>query len=185
METFIRHNIPILLLSVGQAGAVLQAVEECLAEGVHIDAIKPGYPAIFGTWPFIPDLRTGAMSGGSGQQALLTAGCAQMHRYYGLPRGVAAGIADSKPLDMRAGWEQAISNVLAGLSGLNMVYWATGMHASLLGVCLESLVLRADLLGKIQRCVRGIEVTEDNESMDVMRAVCVDVPGHYLGHSQT
>jgi trimethylamine--corrinoid protein Co-methyltransferase len=33
---------------------------------------------------------------------------------------------------------------MAGLSGLNMVYEAVGMHASLLGFCLESLVLGDD-----------------------------------------
>ena len=95
----------------------------------------------FGTWPFVSDLRTGAMSGGSGEQALLTAGCAQMHRFYNLPGGAAAGIADSKLPNMQAGWEQATSNVMAGLAGLNLVYESAGMHASLLGFCLESLVL--------------------------------------------
>ena len=85
--------------------------------------------SIFGTWPFVSDLRTGAMSGGSVEQALLTAGCAQMHHYYGLPGGAAAGIADAKLPDMQAGWEQAMSNVMAGLTGLNMVYEAAGMHA--------------------------------------------------------
>jgi len=86
---------------------------------------------------------------------------------------------------MQAGWEQAVSNVLAGLSGLNMVYEAAGMHASLLGFCLESLVLGDDLIGQAQRCVRGIEVTEDSVSMEVMKSVCLDGPGHYLGHEQT
>ena len=57
-----------------------------------------------------------------------------MHRHYGLPGGAAAGIADSKLPDMQAGWEQAISNVMAGLAGLNMVYESVGMHASLLGL---------------------------------------------------
>ncbi len=194
MEACIRQGMPVLLLSAGQAGAtappsiagaIVQAVAECLAGVVYVNAIKPGYPTIFGTWPFVSDLRTGAMSGGSGEQALLTAGCAQMHRHYGLPGGAAAGIADSKLPDMQAGWEQATSNVLAGLSGLNMVYEAAGMHASLLGFCLESLVLGDDLLGQVQRCVRGIEVTEDNVNMEVMRSVCLDGPGHYLGHSQT
>jgi trimethylamine---corrinoid protein Co-methyltransferase len=133
----------------------------------------------------VSDLRSGAMSGGSGEQALLTAGCAQMHRFYGLPGGAAAGIADAKLPDMQAGWEQAISNVLAGLSGLNMVYEAAGMHASLLGFCLESLVLGDDLLGQVLRCVRGIDVTEDSLSIEAMREVCLSGPGHYLGHPQT
>ena len=194
MEACIDGGMPILLLSAGQAGAtapapiagaIVQATAECLAGLIYVNAIKPGHPAVFGTWPFVSDLRTGAMSGGSGEQALLTAGCAQMHRYYDLPGGAAAGIADAKLPDMQAGWEQAMSNVMAGLAGLNMVYEAAGMHASLLGFCLESLVLGDDLLGQALRCVRGIEVTEDSVSLEVIRATCLGGPGHYLGADQT
>lgn len=194
METCIRAGMPVLLLSAGQAGAtapasmaaaVVQAVAECLAGVIYVNAISPGHTAVFGTWPFVSDLRTGAMSGGSGEQALLTAACAQMHRFYGLPGGAAAGIADAKMPNMQAGWEQGISNVMAGLSGLNMVYESVGMHASLLGFCFESLVLGNDMLGQVLRCVRGIEVTEDTVNIDVIREVCLEGPGHYLGHAQT
>ncbi|MCE8009300.1 trimethylamine methyltransferase family protein [Aestuariivita sp.] len=194
MEACIEGGMPILLLSAGQAGAtapapiagaIVQAVAECLAGLVYVNAVKPGHPAIFGTWPFVSDLRTGAMSGGSGEQALLTAGCSQMHKFYGLPGGSAAGIADAKLPDMQAGWEQATSNVMAGLSGLNMVYEAAGMHASLLGFCHESLILGDDLIGQALRCVRGIEVTEDAVSLETIRSVCLDGPGHYLGSVQT
>jgi trimethylamine--corrinoid protein Co-methyltransferase len=71
------------------------------------------------------------------------------------------------------------------MSGLNMVYEAAGMHASLLGFCLESLILGDDLIGQALRCVRGIEVTEDSVSLEVMRATCIGGPGHYLGSDQT
>ncbi|MCV2867696.1 trimethylamine methyltransferase family protein [Defluviimonas sp. WL0002] len=194
MEKLIRAGMPVLLLSAGQAGAtapapialaIVQAVAECLAGVVYVNAIKPGHPAVFGTWPFVSDLRTGAMSGGSAEQALLTAGCAQMHRFYNLPGGAAAGISDAKLPDMQAGWEQAITNTLAGLSGLNMVYESVGMHASLLGFCLESLVLGDDILGQVLRCVRGIDVNEDSTSIEAMKEVCLGGPGHYLGSGQT
>ena len=194
MEACIEAGMPILLLSAGQAGAtapapiagaIVQAVAECLAGLVYVYSIKPGHPCIFGTWPFVSDLRTGAMSGGSGEQALLTAGCAQMHRFYDLPGGAAAGIADAKVPDMQAGWEQAMSNVMAGLTGLNMVYEAAGMHASLLGFCLESLIIGDDLLGQAMRCVRGIEVTEDSVSLEVIKRTCLEGPGHFLGSDQT
>jgi trimethylamine--corrinoid protein Co-methyltransferase len=194
MEMCIAGGMPILLLSAGQAGAtapapialaIVQAVAECLAGMVYVNSIKPGHPCVFGTWPFVSDLRSGAMSGGSGEQALLTAGCAQMHHFYGLPGGAAAGIADAKLPDMQAGWEQMCSNVMAGLSGLNMVYEAVGMHASLLGFSLESLILGDDLLGQAQRCVRGIEVTDESVSIETMKQVCLGGPGHYLGSSQT
>lgn len=194
MEHCVRAGMPVLLLSAGQAGAtapaplattVVQAVAECLSGVVYVNAMKPGHPAIFGTWPFVCDLRTGAMSGGSAELGLLTAGCAQMHQFYGLPGGAAGGISDSKLPDMQAGWEQGITNLLAGLSGLNLVYESAGMHASLLGFCLPSLVLGDDIIGQVLRCVRGIEVTEDSLSIEVMKDVCLNGPGHYLGDSQT
>jgi trimethylamine--corrinoid protein Co-methyltransferase len=194
MEECIRHGMPVLLLSAGMAGAtapstiagaIVQAVAECLAGLVYVDAVKPGHPVIFGTWPFGLDLRTGAMTGGSGEQALLTAGCAQMHTFYDLPGGAAAGIADSKLPDMQAGWEQMCSNVMAGLSGCNMIYEAAGMHASLLGFCHESLILGDDIIGQALRCVRGIEVNDETLALDQIAQVCMGGPGHYLGTAAT
>ncbi|WP_127111867.1 trimethylamine methyltransferase family protein [Shimia sediminis] len=194
MEKCIEGGMPVLLLSAGMAGAtapstiagaITQAVAECLGGLVYVNAVKPGHPAIFGTWPFGLDLRSGAMTGGSGEQALLTAGCAQMHHFYGLPGGAAAGITDAKTPDMQAGWEQMCSNVMAGLSGLNMVYESVGMHASLLGFCHESLILGDDLIGHAMRCLRGIDVNETTLALDQMREVCLGGPGHYLGTSET
>jgi len=194
MEKCIQGDMPILLLSAGQAGAtspapialtIVQAVAECLAGVVYVNSVKPGHPTVFGTWPFVSDLRTGAMSGGSGEQALLSAGCAQMHHFLGLPGGAAAGIADSKLPDMQAGWEQGISNTMAGLAGLNLVYESVGMHASLLGFSLESLILGNDILGQVQRCIKGIDVDDNLVNLDVIKSVCLDGPEHYLGHEQT
>ncbi len=194
MENCIRAGMPVLLLSAGMAGAtapstvagaIVQAVAECLAGIVYVNAMQPGHPSVFGTWPFGLDLRTGAMSVGSGEQALLTAGCAQMHRFYGVPGGAAAGASDAKLPDMQAGWEQMCSNVMAGLAGLNMVYEAAGMHASLLGFCHESLILGDDIIGHALRCVRGIEVDDETLALDQMRQVCLGGPGHYLGTDQT
>ncbi len=194
LERAVAGGMPVLLLSAGQAGAtapaaiagaIVQAVAEVLAGLVYVNALEPGHPAIFGTWPFVSDLRTGAMSGGSGEQALLTAGCAQMAQFYDLPGGAAAGISDSKLPDFQAGYERGITNVLAGLAGLNLVYEAAGMHASLLGFCFDSLILDDDALGQAIRCVRGIEVTDETLSIATMREVCTVGPGHYLGHEQT
>ena len=194
MERCIEGGMPILLLSAGMAGAtapstiagaIVQATAECLAGLVYVNAVKPGHPAVFGTWPFGLDLRTGAMTGGSGEQALLSAGCAQMHKFYGVPGGAVGGITDAKLPDMQAGWESMCSNVMAGLSGLNMVYEAAGMHASLLGFCLESLILGDDLIGHAMRCVRGIEVDDETLALDQIRDVCIGGPGHYLGTDQT
>ena len=194
MEEAVHNGMPVLLLSAGQAGAtapasiagaVAQALSEVIAGLIYVNAMKPGHPCICGTWPFVSDLRTGAMSGGSGEQGLLTAACAQMLQHYDLPGGAAAGMADAKMPDAQSGYEKGSTLVMAGLSGLNMVYEAAGMHASLLGFCLDSLIIDNDMLGQCLRCVRGIEVNEETLAVQVMKDICMGGPGHYLGHDQT
>ena len=194
MEEAVHAGMPVLLLSAGQAGAtapaaiagaVAQALSEVIAGLIYVNSMSPGHPCIVGTWPFVSDLRTGAMSGGSGEQGLLTSACAQMLQYYRLPGGAASGMADSKVPDAQSGYEKGSTLVMAGLSGLNMVYEAAGMHASLLGFCLESLIIDNDMLGQVMRCVRGIEVNDQTIGIDVMKDVCIGGPGHYLGHDQT
>ncbi len=194
METCVRGGMPILLLAAGQAGAtspaslagaVVQEVAEVLAGLVYVNLLAPKHPAIFGTWPFVSDLRTGAMSGGSGEQAVLMAACGQMGRHYDLPTGIAAGMADSKLPDAQSGYEKGYTNTLAGHCGANLVYESAGMLASLLGTSFEGYVIDNDMLGAINRTVRGIEVNADSLSIEAMRDVCIDGPVHYLGHDQT
>ncbi len=186
LETAVRGGMPVLLLSAAQAGAtspaalagtVVQAVAECLAGLVYVNAVVPGAVAIWGPWPFVSDLRTGAMSGGSGEQALITAACAQMGHFYDLTVGSAAGMCDSKLPDIQAGYEKGVTAALAAMTGINLLYETAGMHASLLGFCLESLLIDNDMLGSINRNVRGIEVNDETLSVEVIRNVCIDGPG--------
>jgi trimethylamine--corrinoid protein Co-methyltransferase len=194
LEVAVRGGMPVLLLSAGQAGAtapaalagaLAQEVAECLAGLVYVNAIKPGHPAIFGTWCFVSDLRTGAMSGGSPEQALLSAAAGQMANFYDLTGGTASGMTDSKIPDSQSGAEKALNHALVGNSGVNMIYESAGMHASLLGYSLESLVIDNDIIGMAQRTIKGIEVDEERLSFEVIKDVCLNGPGHYLGSDQT
>ncbi len=194
LEAAVRGGMPVLLLSAAQAGAtspaalagtVVQAVAECLAGLAYVNAVVPGATAIWGPWPFVSDLRTGAMSGGSGEQALISGACAQMGHFYNLSVGTGCGMCDSKLPDMQAGGEKGVTAALAAMTGVNMLYEAAGMHASLLGFCLESVLIDNDMLGSINRNVRGIEVNSDTLSLEAIKNVCLEGPGHYLGHEQT
>ena len=75
---------------------------------------SPGHPAIFGTWCFVSDLRTGAMSGGSPEQALLSSASGQMAHFYDLTGGTASGMTDSKIPDGQSGAEKALNHALVG-----------------------------------------------------------------------
>jgi trimethylamine--corrinoid protein Co-methyltransferase len=50
---------------------------------------------------------------------------------------------------------------------------------------LESLVVDNDLIGAVQRTMRGITVDDESISIETIRSTCVDGPGHYLGSDQT
>lgn len=194
LRVAVEGGMPVLLLSAGQAGAttpaclagaVSQAWAECLGGLVYVNAIEPGAPAILGAWPFVSDLRTGAMSGGSPEQGLLSAACAQMGLHFDLPFGTACGMTDSKLPDYQAGAERAYTLLAAALAGANIVYEAAGMYASLLGACPESLLLDNDVLGATLRLTRGIEVNDKTMSFDNIRDICLGGVGHFLGSGQT
>jgi trimethylamine--corrinoid protein Co-methyltransferase len=190
----VEGGMPVLLLSAGQAGAttpatlagaVSQAWAECIGGLIYVNAIKPGAPAIIGAWPFVSDLRTGAMSGGSPEQGLISSGCAQLGLYFDLPFGTACGMTDANMPDFQAGAERAHTLMPPALAGSNLIYEAAGMYSSLLGVCPESLILDNDVLGATLRAVRGIEVNEHTLGFDDLAGVCLGDKGHYLGSDHT
>lgn len=166
------------------AGAVVQSVAEALAGLLMIDVVKPGFPVVLGPWPFVSDLRSGSFTGGSGEEAVVSAAAAQMVNFYDLPSSVGAGMTDSKLPDYQAGYEKALAIALAAQSGCNNVSESSGMLGSLMALSLESLVIDNDLLGAVLRTVRGIEVNEETLSYKVIEEV-VRGEGHYLRNPQT
>ena len=58
------------------------------------------------------------------------------------------------------------------------------MLGSLMSCSLEALVIDNDMLGSINRTVRGIEVNEETLSVDTIKEV-VHGAGHFLGSQQT
>lgn len=194
LEVAVRAGMPVFLVSAGQAGATSPAalagslaveIAECLAGLTYVNAVKAGAPAMFGPFCFISDLRTGAMSGGSPEQALLSAAAAQITQYYDLTCGTVSGMTDSKIPDGQAGYEKAYNLALVGNAGANLIYESAGMMASLLGFSLEQAVIDNDIVGATQRTIRGIEVTDEALSVETVRDICLNGPGHFLGADQT
>ena len=194
LETAALAGMPVFLVSAGQAGAtspaaiagsLVQEIAECLAGLFYLNAVKKGAPGIFGPYCFISDLRTGAMSGGSAEQALLSAAAAQVTQFYDLTCGTVSGMTDSKVPDVQAGYEKAYNHALVGNAGANLIYEAGGMMASLLGYSPEQLVIDNDIIGAVQRTIRGIDVTDEALSIDNIRDTCLNGPMHFLGNQQT
>jgi trimethylamine--corrinoid protein Co-methyltransferase len=182
-----RAGFPVKMTNAAQAGAtapaalagtLVQTVAESLAGMAMVHLARPGAPVIYANWPFVSDLRTGAFSGGGGEIALLNAASAQIGRWYGFPNCVSGGMTDAKDIDAQYGYEKGITDLAAGLA-------STGMIGSIIGCALESYVIDDEMLGALRQTIKGIEVNDESLSVEVIRDVCLNGPGHFLGHGQT
>jgi trimethylamine--corrinoid protein Co-methyltransferase len=190
----VRAGIPVALVSAPQCGAtapaslvgtLVQVMAEELAGLVYVQLLRPGHPLLLGGMPLVSDLRTGNMIGGSAELALMNAAAAQLCHFYGLPIYNSCGITESKVPDAQAGFEKGLTTAVTALAGAQYNHHSAGMLESLLAVAYEQYVIDDDINGQVMRLVRGLDVTDETLSLDVIHEVCTDGPGHYLGHEQT
>jgi trimethylamine--corrinoid protein Co-methyltransferase len=189
----VRAGIPVALVSAPLSGAtapaalvgtLVQVIAEELAGLTYVQLLQPGHPALMGGMPLVTDLRTGGMLGGCAELALMNAASAQMAHFYGLPVYNSCGITDSKIPDIQAGFEKGLTSAVTALAGAHYNHHAAGMLESLLAVAYEQYIIDDDISGQVMRLVRGLEVTEESLSLEVIHDVCTG-EGHYLGHPQT
>ena len=166
------------------AGTLVQCFAETLACMAIVNLVRPGIPINFGMWPFISDLRTGAFSGGSGEEALVMAATVQLCNHFGFITSAACGMTDSKTMDAQAGYEKAITTTALALAGGNLVAAYPGIVGSLIGQSFEGMVIDNDMLGNVQRLLRGIEVTDETLSYEVIKDAVFGT-GHFLNQPQT
>lgn len=189
----VRLGMPIQLCSAAQAGAtspaslagaLAQGLAESLAGLVITNMLQPGFPCILAFMPFISDLRTGSMSGGSGEAAVANAAAAQLLLHLGIPSTVSAGMTDAKVLDAQAGYEKGYTVALAAQAGADMINLSVGMLGSIMVASKEALLIDNDMCGAILRSVEGVNMFDGAIDLDMIDAV-VTGEGHYLGTEQT
>lgn len=193
MRAAIESGMPLQICSAGQAGAtspvtlagaLAQGLAESLSGMMVVNAINPGHACIYAFMPFISDLRTGAMTGGSGESAVANAAAAQLLQRLHLPSTVSAGMTDSKICDAQSGYEKGYSVALAAQAGADMINLSVGMLGSIMVASPEALVIDNDMCGAILRTVRGVEVSTELLDLESIERV-VSTQGHYLGEPQT
>ena len=186
--------MPVLLLSAGQAGAtapaalaaaLVQEVAECLAGLVYVNADQAGSARhirhVVLRVRFAHRRDVGRQPGAG---AALGRG-AQLAQFYDLTGGTASGHDRCKAPRHAGGYEKGYNHALVGNAGANLIYESAGMHASLLGFSMEGLIIDNDVIGAVQRTIKGIDVSDEALSLETIRNVCLKGPGHYLGSDQT
>ena len=191
LQEFVNHNLPVFIATesvsggttpITLAGTLTQANAEILAGITITELLNPGNPAIYLAFCNIMDMRTAAMAQACPETALMSAAVAQIARYYNLPSATYSGVTNSKVLDEQVGYEKAGDALLPLLAGINMHY-AAGNLASALATSYEQLVIDNEILGMLERIIKGINV--DREKLGVSVICKVGPGGSYLNQKHT
>jgi trimethylamine--corrinoid protein Co-methyltransferase len=164
------------------AGLLAQQNANILAHVTLAQIWRPGSPVLYGTVSTIANLRHGTVALGAVETGLITAGAAQLARFYGLPCRSVGGATDAKQPDLQAGLERAGNLLPAVLAGVNFITCG----GTLDGTMLESdalLLLDDELCGAALRLARGIEIDDDSLALDLIKEV--GFAGNYLDQKHT
>ena len=182
-----RQRMPVVLSAAPMAGStapvtlagmLAQLTAEQLSGVVLTQLAQRGAPLLIGPIPATADMKTGRYLAGAAEFGLTNAAMAQMAHFYRLPIYNSAGMTDANLPDVQAGFEKAMSAVLAALAGSNFIHHAAGMLENMSSVAAEQFVIDNDILGMTMRVVRGIEVSDETLALGVIDEV--GPGGHYL-----
>jgi trimethylamine--corrinoid protein Co-methyltransferase len=164
------------------AGLLAQQNAEILAHVTLAQIIAPGTPVLYGTVSTVTDMATGNVALGAVEMGLITAGAAQLARYYGLPcRGV-GGATDSNTLDLQCMLERVSTLLPAVLAGVHFITCGGTLESTTSGSH-PLLVLDDEVCGLALRLARGIEVSEETLAVELIKGV--GWQGHYLDQLHT
>ena len=168
---------------VSALGVMTQALAELFSSLAYTQLIRPGAPAVFGTFAASMSMQSGAPTFGTPEPNHIIYGMAQLSRKLGLPFRSGGALCAGKLPDAQAAYETANSLNATVLSGANFVLHAAGWLEGGLVSCLEKLVLDADQLGMLQKFASGPDLTAEGQALDAFAEV--GPRGHYLGAAHT
>ncbi|MDR3225178.1 MAG: trimethylamine methyltransferase family protein [Clostridiales Family XIII bacterium] len=164
------------------ASAILVGLASSLAALLLTQLVRPGTPFVAGGFFTTYDKDNDLVPYGAPEISLLGAGFVGVLRWLRLPSFSNAGGTDAKTSDAQLGMESAMSLLLAGLSGANLIYGAgqtdTGNVSSLYAV-----VMADEIIGMTKRIIKGVGMDEDKLARGVIDEV--QPGGHYLGAAHT
>jgi trimethylamine--corrinoid protein Co-methyltransferase len=127
-------------------------------------------------------MRRGTVALGAIETGMISAASAQLANFYDIPCRAVAGCTESKTMDIQCGIEREQSIMLAAMGGANYIT-CVGTLESSTAAAHELTVIDNEILGMVERALRGIEVNESSMALEVIRSVGPD--GNYLMQEHT
>jgi trimethylamine--corrinoid protein Co-methyltransferase len=168
---------------VTMAGMIAQSMAEAMVGCALTQLVRPGAPAVLGTFLSSMSLRSGSPTFGTPEPAVGSLVIGQLARRLKLPLRCAGNFSTSKLPDAQSMTQGAISMLSAVQCGANFILHAAGFLDGLLSMSYEKFMLDADLCGALHSYLKGVEVSENALALDAFREVG---PGnHFFGCAHT
>lgn len=165
------------------AGTLTQVLAEVWAGVSFLQLVRPGAPAIFGTFVSTLSMQSGAPTFGTPEAALCIYGAAQLARRMKMPFRTGGSLCASKIPDAQAAYESAQTLIPTLHAGTNFVLHAAGWLEGGLAASYEKFILDFDQLGAMHVLAKGVDMSENGQAMEAFRQV--EPGGHFLGCAHT
>lgn len=192
LMAFAEHGQPQLINSLCMAGATAPATiagtiavqnAEILAGIVLAQLVNPGTPVVYSAPGSNTEMRTGSLTIGSPEAALISLINGQLAKYYNIPCRISGSISDSKCVDAQAGYESMMNLMTAQMAGGNFILHGCGILETYNCVSFEKVIIDHEMLGMVKRIGRGIAIDEEALAFDVIKEV--GPQGQFLTHEHT
>lgn len=191
-EVYATHNQAVIMTPfilagamspVTVAGTLTQVLAEVLAGVSFTQLVRPGAPAIFGTFVSTLSMQSGAPTFGTPEATLAIYGAAALARRAKLPFRTGGSLCASKAPDAQAAYESAMTLLPTVQAGTNFVLHSAGWMEGGLASSYEKFMLDCDQLGAMHVLAKGYDLSENGQAFEAFREVSPG--GHYLGCAHT
>ena len=164
--------------------ALAQQTAEALAALTLVQLIRPGCPAIMGSFVSHTDMQSGSPGFGGPESAVGILATGQIARRYGLLwRSGGGGLTSAQIVDAQAAFEALNTLLPAFMAGANFQLHTAGWMESGLVACFEKFALDVEILRILQREFTPLEIDEASLAFDAHLEV--GHGGHFFGAAHT
>ena len=164
------------------AGALVTGNAEALSGIVLHQLRAKGAPIISGPGLCRMDMLTGTCLYECHEYRFGISAIADLYQHYKIPIWGTAGMSDSHCLDQQAGIEAAISLIMAGLNGSNLIHDVGYLGQGLVGDP-AAIVMCAEIISYVKFFIRGFDLSADRIGLEVIDEV--GPGGNFLNHEHT
>ncbi len=150
-------------------GAIAQGMAESMVGCALTQLVRPGAPAILGSFLASMSLRSGSPTFGTPEPALGSLVVGQLARRLDLPLRCAGNFATSKRADAQSMAQGMMSMMSAVQCGAHYILHSAGFLDGLLSMSYEKFMWDTDVCGALHAYYKGLEINDDTLGLDSLR----------------